>query len=347
MRSLILAVALLASTSAQAFDLSFLSQGSKPKPSDSAEMMTLESKQTEMYPQVSPDNRYLLVVAQESHDVWLSRRAINGDPLNALSHDAEAAASAAWHNDEISFLSHRAGGEGMWAERADGQGLLHRVRELSGHLTQTRLLKNGSLIAVRLLPNGQRNAGMGRSHDDFVNWAFPGYEPYIVRIDPDGAEHRLSQGVNPAISPDGQWIAFALPVGRSFHVCVMRIDGSELTELTQGRATDVQPAWMPNGKQLVFASDRVMQVKEKKGYSRSRAQWNIWMIDRHGANLARVTADEGRDGAPSVALDGSIYFHSDRKVDAGMKKRREIRGNASGFHIWRIRVAEKAAPSSN
>jgi len=340
MRRLILAAGLLASTSAQAISFDFLPQ-SRPEVDDGAVMVTLEAEQTEMFPKVSPDGRYLLVVAQKGRDGWLSRRAINGDPLNELTHDSEAIASASWHNDEVSFLSHRAGGEGLWAERADGQGLLHRVRELSGHLTQTRLLGNGNLIAVRLLPTGERNAGMGIPHDDFVDWQLPGYVPYIVRIDADGAEHRLSQGVNPAISPDGQWIAFALPVGRSLHVCVMRIDGSELTELTDGRYSDVQPAWTADGRNLLFTSDRIMEVKDEKSGSH-KGDWHIWMVDRHGGNLARITATSGRNGAPAVAADGSIYFHSDRKVDIDLKAQRGLRGsNAGGFHIWRIRLPQK------
>jgi len=48
---------------------------------DSASLLTLENKQTEMYPQPSPNGRYLLTVTWKGKDAWVARRfSENGDP---------------------------------------------------------------------------------------------------------------------------------------------------------------------------------------------------------------------------------------------------------------------------
>ena len=312
--------------------------GKKEVPADAAALLTLEPGQNEMYPRVSPDSKSFLAVVSSRQVNEVSRRVLeNGDPLNDVSDDVHAPDSFGWHgNDEVSFLSTRAGSLGLWTKPADGQGALRRAIALHGNLTQVTLLADGSMIGVRLLSEGKP---VPRTSDDFDNWDIPNQHAQVVRISADGAERMLSDGINPAVSPDGQWVAFSMEAGRSRHLFLMRIDGSELMQLTDDRCIDVQPAWTPDGKRIVFASNRAdadMRDPEK-------GNWDIWSIGRDGRDLLRLTMDPARDGAPSVATGNRVLFHSDRKIDKETQAAHQVKGGTAGFHIWSIVLPSTAS----
>lgn len=344
-----LATALLAiSPSAHAEDfLDWLKSTTAPKstteekPADAARLLTLEPQEEEMYPLLSGDNRYLIVTANHGKDSWVSRRATeNGDPLNTVSDDDRVVDSVSWHgNDSVTFFSERAGGLGLWVRNADGQGIVRRAKELNGHFTQPILLEDGSVIAVRIEADGQRKSSFQRNYNDFENWSIPGHRTQIVLIDEHGSERVLSQGINPALSPDGKWIAFSMPVGRSYHLYMMHTDGSNLTQLTDDRSADVQPIWSHDGNWIVFTSNR---AKVDLRYA-EKNNWDIWAIDREGRNLSQITMDEARDGGATIGTNGRIYFHSDRKITKQMKDDRGIKSTVGKFHIWSIEVPQLKA----
>jgi len=311
------------------------------KPADSATLLTLEPQEEEMYPLVSADGRNLIVTANHGKDFWVSRRATeNGDPLNVVTDDDRAVDSIRWYdNDSVTFFSERAGGLGLWVRASDGQGIVRRAKELNGDFTQPILLADGSVIAVRIEADGKRKSSFQRKYNDFENWRIPGHRTEIVHINEHGREKVLSQGVNPALSPDGKWIVFSMPVGRSYHLYMMRTDGSDLTQLTDERSADVQPIWSHDGKWILFTSNRAqvdLRYAEKNN-------WDIWAIDRQGKNLSQITMDEARDGAPSLGNNGRVYFHSDRKITKDMKDERGIKKTVGSFHIWSIKVPQLAA----
>src|SRR5215471_3673679 len=85
----------------------------------------------------------------------------------------------------------------------------------------------------------------------------------------------------PAWSPDGKWLAFARSTDgrRSFHVYVMRADGSRVRQLTQGRF-DESPAWSPDGRWIAYASEGGIRIVHPNG---------------HGTRLVRGTGISGPD----------------------------------------------------
>ncbi len=311
---------------------------------DGAALLTLEPGENEMYAKPSPDGASLLVVASKGKQTWVSRRIVeNGDPVNMVTDDPRAFDSIHWRDQgHVYFLSDRAGGLGLWEKISDGEGMQRRILPMRGTFTEPLLLSDGSVIAVRLsatVPSGKRKKHSRHKSDGFDNWTLTGFRSELVRISPEGDVRTLGEGVNPALSPDGQWLAFSMPVGRSYHLFRMHPDGSDLIQVTDARSVDVQPAWSPDGKWIIFTSNRGhADMRHKK-----RSNWDVWAIDTKGRNLTRLTMDKARDGGAQVGADGRVYFHSDRKVDKELAAARNVDRVQKGFHIWSVPLPSAVA----
>lgn len=90
----------------------------------------------------------------------------------------------------------------------------------------------------------------------------------------------------PDWSPDGRWIAFGRdPAPCDNGIWMMRVDGSDLRRLTRNPyagaecGCDGDPAFSPDGRQISFVRTR----------SESRGRGALFVMDRNGANLRRLT----------------------------------------------------------
>lgn len=107
---------------------------------------------------------------------------------------------------------------------------------------------------------------------------------YCVDLDPVketiiGVPQRVAEFsrafIQPAISPDGDWIA----MNSSWHqsdIYLIKKDGTEIRQLTSDGFRDRGPAWSPDGKQIAF-------------YSNRSGVLDIWVVRPDGGGLNQLT----------------------------------------------------------
>jgi len=86
------------------------------------------------------------------------------------------------------------------------------------------------------------------------------------------------RATSPAISPDGRKVAFAMSKDGNVEIYVMRLDGTDLVQLTRHPHVDTNPTWSPGGNAILFTSGRTGSPQ-------------IYQMDADGLNQRRLTFD--------------------------------------------------------
>jgi cyclophilin family peptidyl-prolyl cis-trans isomerase len=117
--------------------------------------------------------------------------------------------------------------------------------------------------------------------------------------------------MDPAWSPDGQWIAFSM----RGDIWKVPAAGGEAIALTQGPAYHFEPAWSPDGKHIALSMD-------------VHGNLDIGIVSADGGEVQRITASPSIDIEPTWSHDGqSLYFASSRLRGFGVF-RRELESGA-------------------
>lgn len=77
-----------------------------------------------------------------------------------------------------------------------------------------------------------------------------------------------AQDIMPAISPDGQRIAFASNRAGSWDIYLISINGGQAAQLTGDRSHELHPSWSPDGSKIVYC-----RLGEVSG------RWEMWVTD--------------------------------------------------------------------
>jgi len=109
---------------------------------------------------------------------------------------------------------------------------------------------------------------------------------------------------NMALSPDGRYLAVDLPETADTgarDVFVLSADGSRETAVAAGRGREVLIGWSPDGRQLLFESDR----------NGTGGVWAVPMADgRQAGEPALVKPDTGVMSALGITARGRLYYRS-------------------------------------
>ena len=100
----------------------------------------------------------------------------------------------------------------------------------------------------------------------------------------------LLEAARPDFSPLGDLIAFQAYAGGTFHIWVMRPDGSGVRQVTSGHGDDREPRFSPDGKKLAFSSDRAFN-----------GSYDIWVVDLGSGALTQWTNTGGVTTPPTPA----------------------------------------------
>lgn len=115
----------------------------------------------------------------------------------------------------------------------------------------------------------------------------------------------LSPSTTPSSSPIPElWgkIAFATTRYGYSEICRVQADGSNLLRLTSNEVYDWHPNWSPDGKRLVFVTNRDGSGTDE-----------IYTMSANGSNPVRLTQNQAKDDTPSWHPNGTrIFFSSQR-----------------------------------
>jgi Tol biopolymer transport system component/Tfp pilus assembly protein PilF len=81
------------------------------------------------------------------------------------------------------------------------------------------------------------------------------YDTYVARVDGSQRSLVVEEMHQPALSPDGQWLAVNGERPLHMNLFLVRPDGSEMSEITE-YVEDGLPCWSPDSRSLVFSSTR-------------------------------------------------------------------------------------------
>ncbi len=171
----------------------------------------------------------------------------------------------------------------------DKQGLNEkRLLAKLGYLADPNWLSDKQLLFVRFRSDLK---------DDSDIWAANLEDEGKVKVLNDEAGLQY----NPDISQDGKKIAYVSGHKPEEHeIWVMDFAGKNRQKLTENTYYDICPRWSPNGKEIVFASNR-------------SGNYEIWMMNSDGSGQKMLTNLGGFNTTPVWSADGEkIVFGSNK-----------------------------------
>lgn len=161
----------------------------------------------------------------------------------------------------------------------DGQQDIYRI-DLTGKVVTRLTAQRGINVSPCFSPDGQKFA--------FVSNRSGSPQIYIKNL-LTGEESRLTfegtYNTSPAWSSRGK-IAFVSMVQNRFDIYTIDSNGSNLRKLTEGQRDNEDPSWSPNGRYIVFSSNR-------------SGSYQLYITPENGQFQTKITNLKGNQIAPS------------------------------------------------
>ncbi len=180
---------------------------------------------------------------------------------------------------KIAFTTNRDGNKEVYLMNADGSGLQN--------ITQHPAMEYGTSWS----PDSKTIASYSNRDGNTEIYLLDLEKDTTVRLTYDPGEDVL-----PAISPDGKKIAFMSNRNqKSRSLFLMKINGSEVSALTDNEAYEESPSWAPDGNSILFTR----QIRQD-GDTTHAANGEIFSMDLSTKIAVRVSHKEGYDS-------GAVY----------------------------------------
>lgn len=119
-------------------------------------------------------------------------------------------------------------------------------------------------------------------------------KPPGIRIPIDQLRPHIPQSLDTTL------IVFQHYQNGNYDLYTMKMDGSDIKQLTSGTANDTNPVWAPDRSRIAFQSDR-------------DGNWEIYVMNADGSGQNRLTSDPSADELPTWSPDGSrVAFAASR-----------------------------------
>ncbi|MFZ2490658.1 MAG: protein kinase [Thermoanaerobaculia bacterium] len=259
-------------------------------------------------PDWSPDGRRIaywgLPDGTSERAIW-TIPATGGAPARVTEpHDRAINWRPVWAPDgeHLYFVSDRGGSMNIWRIPIDADGTAGGPPEPAtrsafwcGHPSITR---DGKTLAFSTRSN---EGAVFKIHIDRATLTLGRPESVLA-----GSRRILS----PVPSPDGKWVALST-LGIQEDLFIVRSDGTGLRQITNDAYRDRVPRWSPDGKQLIFHSDRA-------------GKYTLWTIRLDGSGLRQVTPEAMTEGvySPDGRTLSAVFV--DPRAGRGAKSRRPV-----------------------
>jgi Tol biopolymer transport system component len=207
----------------------------------------------------------------------------------------------------------------VWIARADGSEPFRVTRSAAQEFDPS------------LAPDGRRIVYRHQRGDDGTT------EIYVVDARGSSPRNLTRNDVadwGPDWSPNGQTIVWNSAVGTfglGFYAYTMQPDGSGVRRITKHYVE--YPAWSPDGSQIAF-------MAQEPGAVGTNPDYNIFVMDRDGSHMRRLTTTPGSDGWPAWSPDGSRIVFSSTRDDCSISEAADCRssGDVGPWHdVWIMR----------
>jgi len=219
------------------------------------------------------------------------------DPVR-VTNDSATDWNPVWSADGryLYFASDRSGKMNLWRVRIN-----QRTGRTQGRpQAVTRSEAEGMRGHISFTQNGNRFVFVDQWTSQNIYKV--GFDPDAGRItgQPSPVTRGVRQLAQPEASADGQWVVFR-SAGTREDIYVIRSDGSLEQQLTKdllfeapGNYKDRSPRWSPDGKRILFYSDR-------------SGRYQLWLMNVDGTELQQITDAQ-------TSIQGGVWSPDGRRI---------------------------------
>jgi Tol biopolymer transport system component/serine/threonine protein kinase/DNA-binding SARP family transcriptional activator len=223
--------------------------------------------------------------------IWIIAR--NGENAIRITDDTHANLSPIWSPDGhgVFYVSNIRGGRDVYYQPLRANTAAGAPRRVTTGLRIYGIAGRGETVAYSVW------------NTNVEIWSFPFPRSGAVSFSKVAARQISSASDRIEalrISPDGKWLAFDSDRSGNMDIYKMRVDGSDLQQLTRNTADEFHPGWSPDGRQVSFQSWR----------SGNR---DSYVMSADGTSERLIAGAPSHDFAGMWSPDGTqIAFASDR-----------------------------------
>lgn len=249
---------------------------------------------------IDPTGKYVVFASTQhrpTSDIYMKR--IDGNTITQLTNNNANNVMPVFSPDgkSVAFSSNQSGNWDIFIMKLDGSKPIQITSDISQELHPS-WSPDGKQLAFCTL-----SAQSGQ------------WQIVVVDVENPAVRNTIGQGLFPQFSPAGDKILFQRARyrgSRTFGIWTVDYKDGQATHDTEivasTNAALINPTWSPDGKRIAFAA----VVNPPADPAALPESANIWIVNADGTGRVKLTDDLYVNLQPAWAMDGSIYFISNR-----------------------------------